>query len=75
MQKFTSWSDVVMGLIKAFVFGLIIVFVSCHEGLSAKNGAVGVGHATTEAVVVSSLAILISNFFLTMALNVVFPAG
>lgn len=75
MMKFTELEDVNMGLIKAFMFGLIIVFVSCYEGLNTREGAVGVGRATTQAVVNSSLAILIVNFFLTMTLNIFFPAG
>jgi phospholipid/cholesterol/gamma-HCH transport system permease protein len=75
MMKFTVWSDVVMGLTKGFFFGLVIVFVACHQGLSAREGAVGVGRATTESVVISSLTILISNFFLTMMLNIIFPVG
>ncbi len=75
MLKFTTWADVVMGLIKAMVFGLIIVLVSCYMGLNAGNGAAGVGRATTEAVVASSLLILVTNFFLTMALNVIFPVA
>jgi phospholipid/cholesterol/gamma-HCH transport system permease protein len=75
MLKFTTWSDIVMGLTKAVVFGVTIVIVSCHQGLNTDQGAVGVGRATTKAVVISSLMILISNFFLTMALNIVFPAG
>jgi phospholipid/cholesterol/gamma-HCH transport system permease protein len=53
----------------------LIVFISCHKGLTSREGAVGVGKATTEAVVDSSLAVLIFNFFLTMALNIIFPAG
>jgi phospholipid/cholesterol/gamma-HCH transport system permease protein len=73
--KYTFPKDVLMGLIKGFVFGLLIVFISCYEGLNAREGAVGVGRATTEAVVAGSLAILISNFFLTMLLNVFFPGG
>jgi phospholipid/cholesterol/gamma-HCH transport system permease protein len=75
MSRFTTGSDIAMGLIKAMVFGLIIVIISCREGLNAKDGAVGVGRATTEAVVSGSLAVLIVNFFLTMALNIIFPAG
>lgn len=75
MHKFTDGPDVLMGLIKGFVFALIIVFISCREGLRAKDGAVGVGRATTEAVVIGSLCLLVINFFLTMALNIVFPAG
>lgn len=73
--KFLQLRDVIMGSSKGFVFGLLIIFISCHQGLKAKDGAVGVGRATTEAVVICSLAILIVNFFLTMALNIVFPAG
>jgi len=73
--KFMGIRDVIMGSSKGFVFGLLIIFISCHQGLKAKDGAVGVGRATTEAVVICSLAILIVNFFLTMALNIVFPAG
>jgi phospholipid/cholesterol/gamma-HCH transport system permease protein len=64
-----------MGVIKGFAFAVIIVFVSCREGLHARDGAVGVGRATTEAVVIGSLAVLIANFFLTMLLNIFFPAG
>jgi len=75
VQKWTQWSDIMMSLIKGFVFGGLIVFISCREGLKAKDGAVGVGRATTATVVTSSLAILIANFFLTMALNILFPAG
>ncbi len=75
MMKFTDGGDLIMGVTKAFVFGLIIVMVGCQRGLDAKDGAVGVGRATTDAVVVASLAILISNFFLTMLLNMIFPAG
>jgi len=43
--------------------------------LNAKEGAEGVGRAPTEAVVIGSLAILISNLFLTLLLNAIFPAG
>ncbi len=64
-----------MGMTKAFVFALLIVFISCNKGLTAREGAVGVGRATTEAVVNASLAVLIVNFFLTMGLNIIFPAG
>ncbi|MEY2479797.1 MAG: phospholipid/cholesterol/gamma-HCH transport system permease protein [Verrucomicrobiota bacterium] len=75
MVRWTLMRDIIMGLTKAFCFALLIVFISCHKGLNAREGAVGVGKATTEAVVDSSLAVLISNFFLTMLLNIIFPAG
>ncbi|MEP6937167.1 MAG: ABC transporter permease [Chthoniobacterales bacterium] len=75
MVRWTLPRDIIMGLTKAFCFALLIVFISCHKGLTTREGAVGVGKATTEAVVDSSLAVLISNFFLTMMLNIIFPAG
>src|SRR3954451_23835219 len=75
MVRWTQMRDITMAMTKAFAFALLIVFISCHKGLTTREGAVGVGKATTEAVVDASLAVLIFNFFLTMALNVIFPAG
>lgn len=75
MEKFTGMRDIKMTLCKGFVFALLIVFVSCHQGLNAKEGAEGVGRAPTEAVVISSLSILIINFFLSILLNIIFPLG
>ena len=62
-------------MIKGFVFGILITLISCHQGLTAENGAVGVGIGTTRAVVFSSLALLIVNFFLSILLNYIFPMG
>jgi phospholipid/cholesterol/gamma-HCH transport system permease protein len=67
--------DLTVGMIKGSIFGLIITLVSCHQGLMAKDGAVGVGLGTTRAVVVASLSLLISNFFLSVLLNYFFPMG
>src|SRR6476619_411187 len=75
MVRWTQLRDIIMALSKGFIFALLIVFISCHKGLTAREGAVGVGRATTEAVVNASLACLIFNFFLTMGLNIIFPAG
>ena len=75
MIKWTRSRDIIMGLTKAFCFGILIVFISCQKGLTTREGAVGVGRATTEAVVDSSLAVLICNFFLTMMFNIIYPAG
>jgi phospholipid/cholesterol/gamma-HCH transport system permease protein len=69
MLRYTSPSDVVMGLTKCFIFGGIIALFGCYKGMSCSQGAEGVGRATTEAVVYASISILISNFFLTMALT------
>ena len=57
--------DVVGGLIKAMVFGFLISTISCHEGFYSKGGTVGVGSATTQAVVRSSIAVLVMDFVLT----------
>jgi phospholipid/cholesterol/gamma-HCH transport system permease protein len=61
--------DVVMGLIKAFIYGGIIALIGCYKGMTCGLGAEGVGRATTEAVVYSSITILITNFFLTLAMG------
>lgn len=71
----TNMTDLSTGMIKGFVFGILITLISCHQGLRAENGAVGVGIGTTRAVVISSLAILIFNFFLSILLNYFFPIG
>jgi len=58
--------DVWSGVIKAAVFGVAIATVSCYKGYYASGGARGVGMATTQAVVVSSVAILTLDYFLTV---------
>jgi phospholipid/cholesterol/gamma-HCH transport system permease protein len=58
-------ADIWKGVGKAPFFGAIIALVSCYQGFSARDGAEGVGHATTKAVVLSSILILISDYFLT----------
>lgn len=65
----TGATDIATGLIKGTVFGGILVLISCHQGLNTGNGAVGVGRSTTRSVVYSSVAILISNLFLSVLLN------
>ncbi len=69
MLQYTHLPDVLMGAIKAVIFGGLVAVIGCHEGMSCGEGAEGVGRATTEAVVSSSIAILISNFFLTLFLS------
>ena len=62
---FLSFSDYFSGVIKATVFGFIISIISCYNGLYSEKGAFGVGSATTNAVVLSSILILVFNYFLT----------
>jgi phospholipid/cholesterol/gamma-HCH transport system permease protein len=66
--------DLFHGLIKSFVFGLIIVTVACYKGFHCEGGAEGVGRATTDTVVISMVMILVSDYFLT-ALLVMFGIG
>jgi phospholipid/cholesterol/gamma-HCH transport system permease protein len=61
--------DFFSGIIKAFVFGIIIITISCYRGLITKGGAAGVGKATTNSVVICYSIILITNFLLTVTLN------
>ena len=63
-------SDLVQGLAKPVVFGLILSVLACHHGLRAEGGTAGVGVATTRAVVSASITILIADYFLTQLLLV-----
>ena len=63
--RHTYNKDLYVGLLKAFVFGLIIVCVSCHQGFSTTEGAVGVGRATRRTVIVSFLLILMLGYVVT----------
>ncbi len=60
--------DVYFGLLKACIFGMIIATIGCYQGINARGGAEGVGKATTNAVVISSLLILVANYFVTALL-------
>ncbi|MDR0534252.1 MAG: ABC transporter permease [Verrucomicrobiales bacterium] len=73
--KYTAVSDVLIGLTKGFLFSMIIAVISCYKGFNPELGTAGVGRTTTEAVVISSLAILISDFFFTFILNSLFLGG
>lgn len=57
--------DVISGLVKAAVFGFIVTVMGCYHGYNSGRGAQGVGVATTNAVVSSSILILIFNYFIT----------
>ena len=59
-----TYSDIVGGVLKPLVFGFIIAVVSCRAGLRTHGGTVGVGRSTTQAVVMSDILILASDFFL-----------
>jgi phospholipid/cholesterol/gamma-HCH transport system permease protein len=64
--------DVWMGLIKPFFLGFVIVSIGCHVGLRTRGGTQGVGRSTTNAVVASSVAVLVVNFMVTKLLIFLF---
>ncbi|MEI8296061.1 MAG: ABC transporter permease [Alphaproteobacteria bacterium] len=66
--KYLEVEDVTSGLIKASFFGFIIALMGCYQGYYSSRGAEGVGRATTNAVVASSILILVSNYILTALL-------
>jgi phospholipid/cholesterol/gamma-HCH transport system permease protein len=66
--QYMDYDDYLSGLFKAAVFGWLIAVIGCQRGFYTTGGAAGVGRATTQAVVVASIAILISDFFLTKLL-------
>lgn len=68
VRRFLEVSDLVGGLVKAALFGMIIALVGAHRGLSAAGGAEGVGRAATTAVVVAIVLILIGNYILDVLL-------
>ncbi len=65
-MQYLETMDVVSGLVKASVFGGIMTLTGAFTGLNARQGAQGVGQATTRAVVVASILILLSNWVLTV---------
>ena len=59
------YKDLCTGLFKAWIFGMVIALVSCHEGFNVAGGAVGVGRATTRSVVFSFLLIIAADCLFT----------
>ena len=65
IPQFMVFQDLIEGLIKPIFFGLIITMTGCYVGLNTRGGAEGVGAAAKQAVVMSSVMILVSDFFIT----------
>jgi phospholipid/cholesterol/gamma-HCH transport system permease protein len=65
-----KYFDFFIGIFKGFIFGILILTIACYKGMRTSGGAAGVGRATTNSVVITYCAILFTNFFLTVALNV-----
>jgi phospholipid/cholesterol/gamma-HCH transport system permease protein len=70
--KALEFGDLVQGLAKPLVFAFIVATVGCYQGLRVKGGTQGVGRATTTAVVVSSVLVLVADLFLAKLLLYVF---
>ncbi len=68
-------NDLIMGLTKPIVFGFILASVGCYMGLTTKGGTQGVGISTTRSVVAASVMILVSDFFMTKVLLLLFPVN
>jgi phospholipid/cholesterol/gamma-HCH transport system permease protein len=64
MEHFVDLQDVRIGLYKSLTFGVLVLWVCCYKGFHTGYGAEGVSKATTEAVVMSSVLILISDYIL-----------
>ena len=69
VRSFVGSGDFVNGLIKTVWFGLTIALTACHQGLKTSGGAVGVGRATTNSVVICVVLIFVSDFFLAQMLT------
>src|SRR3989338_7527956 len=63
--KFLTLKDIYTGLLKSFVFAMIISLVGCYQGIYTRSGAVGVGLATTISVVTSFILIIVADCFIT----------
>jgi len=63
--------DLIGGIVKPLAFALIIGSVSCRQGLATEGGTVGVGRSTTRAVVLASIIVIIADYFLAKALQVI----
>ncbi len=68
MIELLELSDIFNGLFKSLCFAVILTLIGCYKGYNAAGGAEGVGRATTEAVVLSSVSILVSDYMLTSPL-------
>ncbi len=66
-------SDVGSGIGKSFFFAYFVTIIGCYNGLHARGGADGVGRATTNTVVLASILVLVSDFFLTKLFHITLP--
>ena len=75
VRELVGLRDVLQGLIKAVVFGLLITLIGCYQGYNASGGGRGVGLGTTRAVVIASVMILVSDYLMANVLLRVMATG
>src|SRR5688572_6466288 len=75
VQNGITTEDIIGGVVKPVFFGLTIRGIACHKGLSRTGGTVGVGRSTINAVVLSSIWVIIFDFFLAKALQTILGVG
>ena len=63
--------DIIGGIVKPLVFAFLMGTIACYKGLKTEGGTVGVGRSTTSAVVTASIIVIIADFFLAKALQVI----
>ena len=71
VREAITTDDLIGGVVKPLVFSLIIGSIACRQGLSTEGGTVGVGRSTTRAVVLASIVVIIADYFLAKALQVI----
>ncbi len=69
MRRFVQFQDLILAIVKAAVFGAVIPLISCYFGFRCESGAEGVGRATTNSVVVGSIAVIVLDFILSYAFS------
>ncbi len=72
-KNIIQWMDVLQGVFKAVVFGLVVTLIGCYQGFNASGGGRGVGMGTTRAVVAGSVAVLVLDYFLSQLLLAILP--
>jgi phospholipid/cholesterol/gamma-HCH transport system permease protein len=68
LRRYTKFKDVLNGLVKAEIFGFVVVLICCNIGLNTRGGPREIGASVTRAVVTSLISILVLDYFVTKAL-------
>jgi phospholipid/cholesterol/gamma-HCH transport system permease protein len=60
-----TFANMTVGMVKPIMYSFVISLVACHQGFTTRGGTRGVGHSTTESVVIASVSILVGDAVLT----------